>query len=266
MAVIPGTQVQLSFVSFSGLHPPLYYGANEGTLNLASVNAGNSQGLYVGKGGVNLAFATLLAATQKHVDDYQRRHQQLRDTAGTGGTAYTVYPVPDPCAFSYVNATQVNNVSGWYEGVCWVDVFDAKLCPHGNAKNFAMLYIAPPFGDHYASDAAFLAAIEATAVNMIATIAGYNALAPTQNLPPLEALRNTLFSSSIYNRCNRSVNPPVCVPASAIASAILAGFTAGLQAHPQSGLRELQFPAGVAPQDELFASLQTAPPGGPSPS
>jgi len=264
MPVVPGTQVQISFYTFSTQYPPLYYGANEGTLNLASVNAGNSQGLYVGGGGVNLGFEGVLTASQKHVDDYQTRHQQLVAKAGVGGTASTAYPITDPCSFSYVNASQVSQTPGWYEGVCFVDVFDPKLAPHGNAKNMAMLYVAPPYGDNYASDASFLAAIQATAAQIIETVAGYNALAAAQNLPIIETLRNTLFSSAIYNRYNRTVNPPTSVPHAAIAGAILAGFAAGLRNHPQCGLKELQFPVGSG-AEPLFASLQTALAGGPTP-
>ncbi len=261
MPVVPGTQVQISFYTFPGDFPPLYYGASEGTLNLASVNAGNSQGLYVGGGGVNQGFGDLLVLTQKNVADYTTRHTQLRANAAGAATSET-YAVTDPCAFSYVNPAQVNHLSGWYEGVCFVDVFDPQLCPHGNAKNFAMLYIAPPYGDNYATDAAFLAAIEATATNIIATIAGYNALAAAHHLPQVEALRNTLFSSSIYNR--KTATAPDGVAHHLIAGAILAGFAAGLHAHPQCGLTELQFPVGTGTQDELFASLQTAPPNVPS--
>lgn len=76
-------------------------------------------------------------------DDYQDRHLKLIAKAGPGGTASETYTNTDPCAFSYVNAKQVSQTPGWYEGVAFVDVFDAALRPHGNAKNVAMLYAAP---------------------------------------------------------------------------------------------------------------------------
>ena len=265
MPVVPGTQVQIRFVTFSSHFPPLYEAAGQGALNLASVNAGNSNGLCVGLGGVNGGFYLELTqqANQKRVnlspqlkcqpgnyDDYQDRHLKLIAKAGPGGTASETYTNTDPCAFSYVNAKQVSQTPGWYEGVAFVDVFDPALRPHGNAKNVAMLYVAPPYDGNHTTTVDFLQAIEATAANIIETVAGYNALAAQQKLPVIEALRNTLFSSNEYNK-------RWSVQAKDIAGAILAGFTAGLGKHPNCGLVELQFPVGTG-QDPLFASLQAA--------
>jgi hypothetical protein len=260
--LIPGTKVRASFYTFSKPLPPLYYGANEGSLTLASVNAGNSDGLCVGGGGVNKGFLIDLtsSAGQKNVnlnnctnagkkDDYQFRHLQLLAKAGQNGTAQEAYSATDPCTFSYANSTQVSSsATNWYEGVCLVDVFDPGLCPAGNTKNAAMLYVAPPKGSHYASDADFLAAITATAANIIKTIAGYNAIAAQQGLPIIEALRNTLYSSVLYNPSNLDHGE--------IARAIFAGFQSELQANANSGLVELQFPVGGS-VDPLFAAVQT---------
>ncbi len=272
MTVLPGTQVQVRFYQFSGLYPPLYEARHQGSLNLASVNAGNSNGLCVGLGGVNGGFLDALTkAGQKRAnlsphqgcnpgayDDYQDRHLQLLSKAA-GATASAAYSNVDPCRFSYVNAAQVSNVAGWYEGVCFVDVFDSQLCPDGNPKNVAMLYVAPPCDSNYATPTAFLSAIEATASHIIRAIAGYNALAAQQQLPVIEALRNTLYSSNIYNQNLK-------VPAADIAGAILAGFAAELRLQPHCGLQELQFPVGSGTQGELFGSLQKALGGTPGPN
>ncbi len=275
MTVLPGTQVQVRFYQFSGLYPPLYEAPLQGSLNLASVNAGNSNGLCVGLGGVNGGFLDILTkAGQKRAnlspnqgchpgayDDYQDRHLQLVSQAA-GATASATYGNVDPCRFSYVNAATVSHAAGWYEGVCFVDVFAAHLCPEGNTKNVAMLYVAPPCDSNYANSTAFLSAIEATASQIIRTIAGYNALAAQQQLPVIEALRNTLYSSNIYNQNLK-------VPAADIAGAILAGFAAELRLQPNCGLKELQFPVGSGTQAELFGSLQKAfgaAPGQPPPT
>jgi hypothetical protein len=189
--LIPGTNVDASFFTFAKSLPPLYYGANEGSLILASVNAGNSDGLCVGLRGVNGGFPTELTtnAKQQNVnlngcgttvtkDDYHFRHLKLLAKAGKNGAAVETYSATDPSAFCYVNSRRVgSNVTNWYEGVCFVDVFDAGLRPWANRNNACMLYVAPPYGGHYSSDAAFLAAIQATAVNIIKTLAGYNAIA-----------------------------------------------------------------------------------------
>lgn len=277
MPVLPGTQVQVSFFTFAGDNPPIYDGASGGPETLASVNAGNSDGLCVGLGGINGGFYLELTqhANQKRVnlspakgcipgnyDDYQDRHLKLlaQATAAATGTASAVYANTDPCAFSYCLAKPVGQAAGFHDGVCFVDVFDAALCPHGNAKNAAMLYVAPPLDTNYATTHDFLQAIEATAANIIAAIAGYNALAAQQNLPVIQALRNTLLSSNNYNKTLKA-------PLDDIAGAILAGFAAELRRQGNCGLQELQFPVGTGPkQSPLFASLQTAlgapPPGG----
>ena len=269
MPVVPGTKVSAAFFTFGSTpppkpsdpkqYPPIYYSAGEGTLAMASVNAGNSQSLEVGLGGVNRQFAAELGtgpggAGQKHVnsgsDDYQARHNKLLAQAGSGGTASDSYTTGDPSAFSFVQASLVNNKTGWYEGVCFVDLFSTTLCPAGNPLNAAMVYAAPPYGDNYTSEADFLAAIEAMAVNIIRTVGSYNTLAKRQNLPVIQALRNTLFSSGIYNRSTSNTVDP-----DKIARAIFAGFQSELLAQ-DAGLVELQFPVGRGAQGALFGPVQ----------
>jgi hypothetical protein len=50
MPLVLGARIAVTFYTYSGDSPPLYYDATEGTLTLASVNAGNSEGLCVGLG------------------------------------------------------------------------------------------------------------------------------------------------------------------------------------------------------------------------
>src|SRR5206468_483332 len=114
-------------------------------------------------------------------DDYQGRHLRLLAKAGAGGTASETYSSTDPCQFAYVNAAQRKGAPST-EGICFVDVFDPKLCPAGDAKNAAMLYMIPPNGIDYSQKADFLAAVQFTAGNMIETISAYNAIAAKQGL------------------------------------------------------------------------------------
>src|SRR6185437_2735906 len=90
-----------------------------------------------------------------------------------------------------------------------------------------------PHGMHYPVEADFLAAIEAMAVTIIKTVAAYNAEAAKQKLPAIEVLRNTLFSSAIYN--------PNGVSKDKIARAIFAGMASGLNVDT-GGIVDLQFP------------------------
>jgi hypothetical protein len=275
MTVVPGTTVEVVFQNFTGSFPDLYYGAQGGKLNLASVNAGNSNsgGLCVGLRGVNGGFLRLLSATQKRAnltprspgqkqgelpdscqaghDDYQDRHLKLLTQADGGGQAWESYSNTDPCAFSLVNSQRISKAAGFEEGVCFVDVFDTKLCPHGNVKNFAMLYAAPPYDGNYTSKAAFLVAIEEMAQQIIRTVSQYNALAQQQQLPEIEALRNTLYSSGFYNSHLKASQEE-------IARAIFKGFTSQLNLDTNTGLVELQFPVGDVAnhQDALFAAVQ----------
>ena len=226
---VPGTQVALTFISVPiGEHCPLYYDAAEGSLNLASVNPGNSYQLYVGGEGGNGQFHDdLQDAGQQKVDDYASRHQALAaKVTQKGGSASETYQDVDPMCFSYV---QVN-----------------KLNPKNNAKNAAMLYLAPPDGSNYPKEADFLAAIKAAATYVVRTIAGYNAVAAQDGLPAIEVLRSCLFSSGIYN-------PAKILPAKI--AAIFAGYFQELQAQ-DSGIVELQLPYSSDKSDPLFAAIQ----------
>ena len=268
MSVVLGSSVKIVFLHFKGSEPDLFYAKGEGSTNVASVNAGNSASdcLCVGLGGVNGAFLKVLSITQKRAnlsvkqqcvagnfDDYQDRHLKLLAQADGGGSPWEVYTTTDPCQFSLVNPKRINQANGFVEGVCFVDVFDAALTPEGNMLNAAMLYMAPPYGGNYATKAAFLAAIEATAANMIETVSDYNALAAKQGLPVIEALRNTLYSSGFYNQ-----NPKVQEPG--IALAIFKGLSDALNKYTNSGLLELQFPVRDAAQHptSLFGAVQQA--------
>jgi hypothetical protein len=207
--------------------------------------------LYVGGDGGNGAFHKSLSGAGQKVDDYQARHQALvAKVTKSGGSASESYSTDDPTSFSYVQATKLSTKS--YEGVCFLDVFGAKLCPKGNSKNAAMLYVAPPDGNNYPVESDFLRDITLTASYAIEAIAGYNAVAAQQGLAPVEALRSILFSSNIYNPVMPK-RPKVGFDT--IARAIFAGYTSGLTAQ-KSGLKELQLPYSSDPKDPIFAAVE----------
>lgn len=271
MPHISGSQVSVEFMTFAGKYPALYYGAGEAGYHLASVNAGSSNDLIVGSEFINGRFlAELNAAGQKQAsskgkrtaskDDYQSRHKRVLEKAlaDPSRTAFETFAATDPCLFCYAYAAPVTTKRGWNDGICFVDVFDASLCPAGNTANAAMLYVAPPHDKNYANQAAFLQAIEATGRNIVQTLAGYNAVAG-QKLPVIEALRLPLFSSDIYNR-------RWDVPAGDVAAAIWRGLLAGQRAQPNSGLRELQLPTGSGAQPALFGVVKGDPALAPVPS
>lgn len=247
MARIEGTDIDLHFIDKpAGGHAPIFYGPSEGTLRLASLNAGNSEGLYVGGGGINGGFGHVLSRTQT-IGLYAARHQELLGDAAESGKATKRYADDDPTAFSCVYAAKVTEKDGTHEGVAFVDVFAPGRCPAENARNAAMLYVAPPYGGHYADDAAFLDAIRRTGKNIATAIARYNAIAPAERLPAIEALRLCLYSSVIYN--------PGGVPLERIARAIFDGVSRRLAAEA-SGLRELQLPVSADSSDPLFTAVK----------
>jgi len=75
--------------------------------------------------------------------------------------------------------------------------FDPKLCPENNPRNAFMLYAAPPFDGNYATQAAFLKAIEAMAGNIVKTSPLQRPGRARTNCLLIESLRNTLFSSNL---------------------------------------------------------------------
>jgi hypothetical protein len=242
MAEIPGTGIALHFIEKPpGGHAPIFYGGDEGSLRLGSVNAGNSEALYVGGGGINGGFARQLGRTQR-IDAYAARHTALIEAA-KDGEAFERYEDDDPTAFSFA---LVSRIDGSYEGVCFVDVFAPDRCPAGNPKNAAMLYAAPPNGMNHPDETEFLAAIGKTGQNIATAVARYNAIAPRETQPVIDALRLCLYSSGIYNRHG--------VSADRIALAIYDGVASGLTT--DSGLKELQMPVSDDPGDPLFAAVK----------
>lgn len=232
MAKVKGTNVDLVFVEKSDTdYAAIYYSGGQSGPALASVNAGNAQQLYVGGGGINAGFAHALRAQK--IGEYATRHVALAAKAAqAGGEAFERYSDDDPMAFSYAYTAGRLPPSA-YEGVCFVDVFAARLAPGGNASNAAMLYVAPPDGSGHPQEADFLGVIKKTGRSIAEALTRYNALAAGQSMPVLPALRCCLYSSAIYNPQGVSLNK--------IALAIYEGLATGLAADA-TGVTELQLP------------------------
>jgi hypothetical protein len=243
MGTLAGTAIKLTFVEKPLTDfPPLFYENGTDGPPMASVNAGNSDQLYVGGDGINGGFAKALAKLT--LGTYATRHQALLAKARGGGEDAETYADTDPMAFSLVYPTALTSKKGGGEdGVCFVDVFAPQRCPNGVAANAAMLYVVPPCGPSYADRAAFLAAIRQTAGNVATTMGRYNKAAGSHGVPVIRALRLCLFSSGIYNSHGVSSNR--------IAEQIYAGLCDVL-AKDDCGLTEVQLPVA----DPLFYIIQ----------
>lgn len=250
---LPDTHIDVMFIDKrAGGHVPLYYGKGGGRAPMASVDAGDSRGLYVGGGGINRAFAAALKP--QDCDRYRVRHRELLQRFEAEGADSASYGDDDPTRFSLLYAEHpVTRRKGWHDGICYVDVFGERLCPQGNPNNAAMLYAAPPCGDNYDDAHAFLAAVRATAGNIATAIGRYNGQAPALGLPAIEVLRLCLYSSGIYNTLKVDVN--------AIARSIYDGLHEVLKGDA-CGLGALELPCGTDAADPLFASVRQQLSGG----
>lgn len=257
MIKIPGTTASAAFYGPTGDYPPLFYSSSPTTGNMVSLNAGNSQVLDVGGGGINLGFKHALKNIQD-IAKYKPRHEQLLQQAAGAATS-EVYSDDDPMAFSLIDAsnriTNLNsaNSRGENDGVAFVDIFGPNLRPHGVNENVGMLYACPPYGDSYIDEQAFLDALGVMANNCVTVIGAYNSLAPAQAQPAISTLRMCLFSSGIYNR-----NVPVA--SDKIALAIFDGLVAVL-ATDDCGLSVIEMPTHEVKRDgtvhPLFAAVKT---------
>jgi hypothetical protein len=106
MSTVPNTKITATFIDKQPGHDtPLFYGSSGGSAPMASLNAGNSQGLYVGGGGINLGFENALKGLQ-NCGLYQTRHQDLLAAYQKSGTLSETYSTEDPTRFSLIDAAR----------------------------------------------------------------------------------------------------------------------------------------------------------------
>ena len=214
--------------------------------SMLSVNAGNSNDLYVGGGGINGGFAYALQGLQK-ISEYETRHNDLLNQVRSGGADFIAYSDENPTSFSLVYDNLVTKASDYYDGLCFVDIFGKGRNPHNNTMNTGMLYVAPPYGDNYRDAAGFLDAIEKTAKNIVKTVGKYNAMVDRQGVPRISVLRLCLYSSGIYNALYVSLDK--------IALAIFEGLRSVLE-NDDFGLNDIEFPCSNDINDPLFDAVK----------
>lgn len=205
----PGTNVQADILqpNPSTGFVSLFYHATETTgSNMLSVNAGTSNAgclFEVGLSGINGAFANSLGNAGQQTNAYQTIHQQLYNASGSALTAFNNSFTPaDPVQFCLLQKPDPSyNLSG-YDGIVFIDIFNAAQLPNDNPLNYGMVYLVPPYSGNYSSNAAFLQAIQASCLTIAFAIQTFNtvyaASGNTYNLQQANALRMCLFSSGIY--------------------------------------------------------------------
>lgn len=256
MTRIPGTKTDAVFHQV-GTHtdqngnlvndyPPLYGGYGTTGIFLASMNAGNSDQLYVGGGGINAGFAHVLGATQD-IDLYQKRHQEMADTAQTNSNTTKAFSKENPCASMSLCNFRVAGV-GNYTGIAFLDAFSEARCPDGDGGNRAMLYVAPPLVPDYTDAKTLAADISAVGQHAIEAVATHNAWAAQNGAVSIEAVRLCAYSAGIY--------AGKLITKEDTGMAIFEGVVAGLK---QTGLalKEVQMPLGnPSPCDPLFNAVK----------
>ncbi len=233
MTKLPGTDVEIALIAKapSGF-APIFYEAPGAGAAMASVNAGNSEDLYVGGGGINGGFARALAG--QTLSAYETRHKALVQHVRGGGETHMAYDNKNPTAFSLLNADRpLTDRSQAHDGLCFVDMFGPGLQPNGVAENAGMIYVASPFGGNFATEELFLGAISTLAETIALTAATYNELQKPKDVPDLAVVRLCLYGSGIYNTHG--------TPAPDIARAILQGTTQGLSSHA-GGIATIEVP------------------------
>lgn len=198
---IPDTEISVEFIDNNTNHYSSLYYESQPTrsVNLASLNAGNSPLLYVGGGGINASFETALSPQNTSL--YQTRHLELlRRHSSNSEFVSSRYEDTDPSTFSLLLNNPVGK-AGHNDGIVFIDIFSPEKRPYNVPSNVAMVYVAPPLGAEYESDEAFVDAVGKTSRNVARCVARYNQLSTDHDdLPLIESLRLCVFSSGIYNR------------------------------------------------------------------
>ena len=248
MFPIPKTKVNAVFIEKPETgFAPIFYDKKPGPGNMLSVNAGNSNGFWLGGGGINLGFSLALQQVQ-NISAYETRHKNLLQQVQGGGPDFKVYTDENPTAFSLVYGKPLTSAPGYFDGLCFVDIFGKGHHPHGITNNIGMVYVAPPKGDNYDHETGFLDAIKKTAENMVKALSRYNSIAAQHGVPKVNILRLCLYSSGIYNSFR--------VSSDKIALAIFTGLKSVLE-NDDGGLIHLEFPCSKDKNNPLFAAVKT---------
>ena len=208
---IPNTSVEaviLDPTPMTGFaHLFLRNGETENGLYQGSVNAGTSNYgsvFAVGLGGINGAFDNKLTNhAGQDTSLYQGLHQTLYNNAGTALSAYQDQFAPtDPISFSLLLKPPVSYNMDDYDGIVFIDVFNANQLPFGNDLNYAMIYVVPPNAINYHSPQEFLHKVEQTNITLVNAVNLFNSKHATPGntlgLQPIKDIRMCLFSGGYY--------------------------------------------------------------------
>ncbi len=211
----------------------LHAGQTNNNLNQGSVNAGTSNYgdvFAVGLKGINGAFASKLSNhAGQDVSLYKSLHQSLYNNAGKALSAYQdSFSNSDPIQFSLLLKPPKSFNLAQYDGIVFIDVFNANQLPYGNDLNYAMLYVVPPLASHYSLQADFLHAIEKTNITLVNAINLYNnkhaAPGNALGLAPIKDIRMCLFSGGYY-RGNATIDQVALHNLRGLESAFSSGTT-----------------------------------------
>jgi hypothetical protein len=206
---IPNTNVEAKVLDPNPMNSFVSLYLNNGDTNngkyVGSVNAGTSnagQVFVVGLGGINGAFKSVLKKTQD-TDAYETIHMNMYKASGSNRSEFSSkFTVNDPVQFSFMLKPDPKFSLPQYDGIVFIDVFNPKQFPNGNAQNYSMLYLVPPNRAYYPDEKGFLDAVEATCITLVEALNEYNSkhAAPGNSLKlkPIEDIRMCLFSGGIY--------------------------------------------------------------------
>jgi len=208
---IPNSSVEaeiLDPVPMNG-YVPLFLHASETANSLfqGSVNAGTSNAgavFAVGLGGINGAFNRALTNHAGQTTSlYQNLHQGVYNNAGTGISAFqSNFSANDPIRFSLMLKPQKSYNMASYDGIVFIDIFNANQFPYGNNLNYSMIYVVPPLASNYNNIQDFLHKIEKTNITLVNAVNLYNAKHATSGnalgLEPIKDIRMCLFSGGYY--------------------------------------------------------------------
>eukprot|EP01053_Blabericola_migrator_P007706 Blabericola_migrator_1__7705@NODE_3931_length_1420_cov_121_954915_g2432_i0_p1_GENE_NODE_3931_length_1420_cov_121_954915_g2432_i0NODE_3931_length_1420_cov_121_954915_g2432_i0_p1_ORF_typecomplete_len228_score45_68NMT/PF01233_19/0_11_NODE_3931_length_1420_cov_121_954915_g2432_i0158841 len=178
--------MQSTFGRDAGGYTPVWDANPPG--RFASVNAGDP-GLYVGGGGVNLAFARSFGNSTF----FEALHGKAVEAAGTDGKLHKV-EIPQELKSKVLHCfVKAVPSLGSVTGICIIDVLAPGLRPLSD-KNVAMVYVVGPRGKTFKANE-FLHAVEVTAANMMQAVNEYNNLVPDLSI---QFMRVCLVSGGIF--------------------------------------------------------------------
>lgn len=201
--------IQITFAQNPGeKFTPIY--EEQEDLRTVSVNAGDIR-LYVGGGGINRAFNSVLINSKQNTYTYSQVHRigydKLLEHFSNNRIDYpsNILNVDISNQRSYLKELYVSKHENFYkkdeQGLVFLDFFARKF-PYNDPNNFGMVYLVGPNGVEYQSKTKFLKDVRMTANTLASMIASYNENNPENTI---QQLRLCLYSGLRYKhrRCSK---------------------------------------------------------------